>query len=337
MFKQGMVCLAWAALAVVTLGGTSVCHAQAPIDPKLPVYRPSAEKLTGTLKFVGSDTMSQVASVWAEGFKRFHPDVKIEIKVENSQAAVEEVAAGTASFGLLSREIQKSEVTAFEKKAGHGPKILTPCLEALAIFVHKDNPLQGLTLAQVDAIFSSSLKRGAKEGHTESIRTWGDLGVKGELASKEIKVIIRGEETGPQDYFKMMVMHGGEFRESAHKLDSNLELVKGIAADKTAIGFADSIYELPGIKATPIALEAHHPFASIESVGSDGAGYPLVRPLQLVVNQPADAHLTALQGEFLKYVFSQIGQEDVVKVGFAPITARPAQVALGSVGLNTLK
>ena len=306
--------------------------AQSPIDPQLPVYRP-ADKLKGTIRLVGSDTMAQVAAVWGEGFRKFHPDVKIEIDVKNSSAAVTAIAADTADFGLLSREMQASELAEFKQKAGHQPLILMPCMEAVGVYVHKDNPLQSLTLDQVDAIFSASLKRGAKS----AAKTWGDVGATGEWAKRPIEAHIRSEDTGTQDYIQNIVMHEGDFRKDAHAADSNLDLVKAVAAHTNAICFADSLCELPGVKSVAISVHKGEPATSIDDTGADGRGYPLVRPLQLVVNHTAGEKMSTTNAEFLKYIFSQFGQDDVVKVGFAPVTSRPAHKSLSAAGLGTVK
>ena len=333
MRKLGAVLLTVSFLAGAPWGET-IRHAaaQSPIDQRLPVYRP-ADKLQGTIHIVGSDTMAQVAAVWAEGFHKFHPNVKVKVEVKNSAAAVEAVAKKTADFGLLSREIQDDEVAAFKTAAGHDPAVVIPALQAVAIFVHKDNPIESLTIDQIDAIFSASLKRGAKN----TVATWGDVGVTGEWAKKPIETHIRSEETGTQDYIEKVILHHGKFREDAKKDESNLDLVKAIAKETTAIGFADSMYELPGVKAVPITIEKGHPALSVDEVSPDGHGYPLVRPAHLVMNRDPKAALSAVDAEFIKYVFSQTGQDDVVKIGFAPIINKTAQTSLGAAGLSTIK
>ncbi|QDU40299.1 PBP superfamily domain protein [Maioricimonas rarisocia] len=330
MFRNGATVFALVAAAAATLVGQTA-SAQQILDPSLPVYRP-VDKLSGTLTLVGSDTMSHVAATWADSFRRFYPDVEVDIQVRGSINAVPSVIAGEASFGLLSRRITEAEVTEFGKKFGHPPTLLTPTLEPIAVYVHKDNPIESLSLQQIDAIFSSTVQRGA----AKPAKTWGDVGVTGPWASKPITTVGRTDTTGSQVFFKESVLLGGEFRADLVQQKSNLDLVKSVAGDPQAVGFAGVTYVLPGVKPVPVTIGEGQPAYSPLSIEGIAGQYALVRPLQLVVNHPPQSDLTPLQSEFIKYVFSRMGQEDVLKSGFRPITGRPAQIALEAVGLETL-
>jgi phosphate transport system substrate-binding protein len=145
-------------MASIAMAASEVCL----LDPNLPFYRP-VEKLSGELKLGGSNTMSHVATVWINSFTTYYPDVKITIDVNGSRDAVDSVQAGDTDIGLLSRTISPDEVKAFQEKHGYPPTVLTPCLERTAIYVNKDNPIKGLTIAQLDAMFGTECKRGAKE------------------------------------------------------------------------------------------------------------------------------------------------------------------------------
>ena len=183
-----------------------------------------------------------------------------------------------------------------------------------------------------DAIFSKSLKR----GEAKEITTWGATGVTGDLAAKPIALKGRSATTGSQVFFQTLVLHGGEFRAGMTEEKDNLALVKAIQADPTAIGFAGEMYQISGLKAVPISTKAGEAPYALDSLGDEHGSYPLVRPLQFVIDQAPDKELPAAEREFLKYVFSLSGQEDVVKAGFHPISAAPAKTALSAVGLNTL-
>lgn len=327
MLKLGATVLA-AAMAVGM--ATSTTFGQGVVlDPNLPVYRP-VNSLQGELKLIGSNTMSHVASVWASGFRQFYPDVKISILINGSREAVSSVATGQAHLGLLSRSITAEEAADFQKKLSHPPQVLTPCLERMAIYVHKDNPIKGLTLQQVDAVFSTDCKRGA----TKPIRTWGQLGFPGAWETQPVVAQGRRDDTGSQVYFQEAVLLGGEYRSDLQSHPDNLELLNAIVADPRSIGFAGLCYDNPQVRTVPIAIGAEGPFVGIDSEQADAGLYPLVRPLQLVVNHDPAKGLPALQAEFIKYVFSRLGQEDVIKSGFQAIPARPANIALDAVGLG---
>ncbi len=298
----------------------------------LPVYRP-VSSLKGDLHLVGSNTMSHVATVWADSFRRFYPDVNITIDVDGSREAVGSVADGQASMGLLSRTITQEEIEYFTAKKGHAPKVLTPCMERIAISVHKENPIRGLTLRQLDGIFSTTLKRGEEK----PIRTWGQLGFPGAWAEQPIIARGRSTDTGAQVYFQEAVLLSGEFRDDLASDPGSLDLVKAIGADPRSIGFSGLSYNIPDVRPVPLALRPEGPYIAIDSEEADAGQYPLVRPLQFVVSHRPGQEMPAVEREFIRYVFSELGQEDVIKAGFQAIPAQPAHVALDSVGLGVAR
>lgn len=299
------------------------------IDPNLPFYRP-VEKLSGELKLGGSNTMSHVATVWINSFTTFYPDVKITIDVNGSRDAVDSVQAGETHIGLLSRTISPEEVKAFQEKLGYPPTVVTPCLERTAIYVNKDNPIEGLTITQLDAIFGTECKRGAKE----PCRTWGQLGLTGEWTKLPINTHGRTFDTGSQVFLQEAVMLGSPLRQDITSHKSNLGIVEAVAKDKGGIGFGGLSYATSDVRAVPLALHEGQPFVAIDSPEADQGLYPLVRRLQLVVKHDPKKQLEPVEREFIKYIFSQMGQEDVIKAGFQAIPARPARVALDAVGLG---
>jgi phosphate transport system substrate-binding protein len=331
MRKLGLLLLG-TLVAAGALATPAPAPAQSPVDPSLPGYR-AEQKLEGKLTLSGSYTMAQMASIWSESFRQFHPDVQIEIKVTGAVEAVNSVNAGDADIGMLSRTVLQSEIDAFHAKHGHAPTVLTPTYESIAVFVHKDNPIEGLTLQQLDAIFSATRLRGA----TKSPATWGDLGVNGQLASQPIACQGRRQATGVQVYFQEVVLAGGEFRTDMQEIPGNVDMVQAIADNPAAIGFAGATFATPDVKSVPLAIEANRPFVAVDSVEAARGQYPLIRPLQLVISQAPGAELPPLQAEFIKYVFSRFGQEDVLRGGLHPISSTPAQTALDAVGLGAVK
>ncbi len=307
-----------------SMGETPV--AQSPVDPTLNSYgRVSGVK--GKLTLIGSNSMSNVAAIWGESFRRMYPDVEIDIQVKSSENAVGSVIDGSANFGLLSRTIEEDEVKAFHSKFGYVPTILTPVLEPQGIFVHKDNPVKSLSLSQLDAIFSTSLKR----GETKTARTWGDVGVEGEWAKVAILPQGRSATTGSQVFFQSAILGGGDFRPDMTSNESNPELIEAIAKDARSIGFAGSTFDNPDVKLVPISWRTGEAPVDVYNTA-----YPLVRRLQLVVNHNPKTPLNPLQMEFIKYVFSKSGQQDVVVSGFLPIPAGAANISLQAVGEKQL-
>ena len=299
------------------------------LDPNLPIYRP-VESIKGQLKLGGSNTLSHVAAVWIASFQRFYPEADITIEVNGSRAAVADVKGGNTDIGLLSRRVREDEITSFHESFGYPPTVLTPCLERTAIYVHKDNPIEGLTLAQLDAIFSNECRRGAKQ----PCRTWNELGLKGAGASQPIVTHGRTKDTGSQVFMQEAVLLGGTMRDEMQTHQSNVDLVKSIAKNPGSIGFAGLSYATPEVRAVPLAFAEDREYVAIDSPDAARGAYPLVRRLQLVVKHDPKQQLSPIQREFIKYVFSTQGQEDVVKAGFQAIPARPARIALDAVGLG---
>ena len=299
------------------------------LDPNLPFYRP-IEKLEGDLKLGGSNTLSHVAMVWIEGFKRYYPNVNITIQVNGSRTAVKDVNAGKTDIGLLSRTIRKEEVEAFRKSHGYNPSVLTPCLERTAIFVHKDNPIKGLTIPQIDAIFSHECRRGGEK----YCGTWKQFGLTEPWAGNPIVVHGRSRDTGSQVFMQQAVLLGSSFRGDIKAHKSNIDLLQAVAQDPASIGFCGLSYANPGVRAVPLAFSENEEFVAIDSEAAARGRYPLIRQLQFVVDHNPDKKLPRVEQEFIKYVFSRLGQEDVVKAGFQAIPARPARVALDMVGLG---
>jgi phosphate transport system substrate-binding protein len=331
MRKLGLLLLVAAAACMLHATAKPV-PAQSPIDPGLPPYR-AEEKLSGKLTLTGSYTISQVAAVWAESFRHYHPDVQIDIQTKGAVEAVNAVTTGEAQLGLLSRTILQSEAMEFQSKHGHPPTVLTPMYESIAVFVSKDNPIKGLTIKDLDSIFSFTLKRGAKK----PAATWGDLGLTGDWATKPILVHGRRQATGVQVFFQEVVLAGGEFRPDMTEIIDNTAMMQSIADHPNSIGFAGATYANPGTRSVPLSVAPGLPFVAVDSVEASRGQYPLIRPLQLVLNQDRGKPLPALEAEFVKYVFSRFGQEDVVRSGMSPVGARPADLALDQVGLGTVK
>ncbi len=315
----------------LAIGGlTTAATAELPLlDPNLPYYRP-VEKLSGELKLGGSNTMSHVATVWIASFNKFYPEVKISVGVNGSKTAAENVQKGDTHLGLLSRTITPEEVASFEKEFGYAPTVLTPCLERTAIYVNKQNPIQGLTLAQLDAIFGSECKRGAKA----PCRSWGQLGLTGKFAKLPVTLHGRTMDTGSQVFLQEALLLGSPLRDDIVSHVSNIEIVEAVAKDEGAVGFGGLSYATGEVKPVPLALADGQDFVAIDSPEADQGMYPLVRRLQLVVKHDPKKEMNPVEKEFIRYVFSRLGQEDVVKAGFQAIPAQPAHVALDAVGLG---
>ncbi|MCA8942783.1 MAG: PstS family phosphate ABC transporter substrate-binding protein [Planctomycetes bacterium] len=307
---------------------TPFAFAQSKVDPKLPSYVKTSG-VSGNIKSVGSDTMNNLMALWAEGFQKQYPNVQVEIEGKGSGTAPPALIAGTASFGPMSRKIKDKEADEFEKEFGYKPTQIGTSIDMLAVFVHKDNPIAktGLTLAQIDAIFSKNRKGGFKE----DITTWGQLGLTGEWANKPISLYGRNSASGTYGYFKKKALFEGDYKSEVKEQGGSAAVVQGVANDKFAIGYSGIGYRTADVAVVPLAKDGDDFIAPSAKTASE---YPLSRFLYLTVNHKPNDQLDPLRREFLRYVFSREGQLVVVKDGYLPLPFSICQKQLAMVGID---
>lgn len=303
--------------------------AQVQVDPNLPEYKP-VEGISGNLKSIGSDTMNNEMTLWAEGFLAMYPNVQIEIEGKGSSTAPPALVAGTAHFGPMSREMKNAEIDAFEKKYGYKPTALPTSIDMLAVYVHKDNPIKGMSLQQVDAVFSKN----RKGGYPEDITRWGELGLEGEWANKPISLYGRNSASGTYGYFKKHALFGGDYKDSVKEQPGSSSVVQGVASDKYAIGYSGIGYKTADVVAVSLSSREGADFVEAIPENAYTGEYPLARFLYMYVNHKPGAKLDPLRREFIRYVFSKDGQRNVVKDGYYPLPAVICREALKSVDIK---
>ncbi len=314
-------------LSALTLGAGSA-SAQVQVDPALPRYAP-AQGVSGSIKSVGSDTMNNLMTLWAEKFAEFYPNVSVEIEGKGSSTAPPALIEGAANFGPMSREMKDEEIDEFEAAFGYKPARVRAAIDMLAVYVHKDNPIarRGLSLAEVDAIFSKT----RKGGHARDLATWGDLGLTGDWASKPISLYGRNAASGTYGFFKEKALFKGDYKNAVKEQPGSASVVQGIASDRYGIGYSGLGYKTADVVAVPLSDEGEFVPATAERV----ADYPLARFLVVYLNHRPGSQLDPLRSEFLKLMFSEQGQEVVVKDGYLPVRAPIATRDLESVGIAT--
>jgi phosphate transport system substrate-binding protein len=307
--------------------GTAPVGAQVAVDKNLPEYK-SVQGISGSLKSVGSDTLNNLMTFWAEGFKKHYPNVTIEIEGKGSSTAPPALISGQATFGPMSRPMKGEELAGFEKQFGYKPTALSTAIDMLAVYVNKDNPIAGLTFQQVDAVFSKS----RKQGGGADITTWGQLGVKGKFESLPISLYGRNSASGTYGYFKEHALAKGDFKDSVKEQPGSSAVVQGVASDLGGIGYSGIGYKTADVKAVPLASGTGKPVPAESQFGYSGE-YPMSRFLYVYVNYKPGSQIDPLQREFVKYIFSREGQEVVVKDGYLPVTAKFATDTLKLVGI----
>jgi len=324
MFQKPALLAVFAAVSLATAATAME------LDPKLRDYQPIGG-ISGSIKSIGSDTLNNVMTLWAEGFKAQYPNVKIEIEGKGSSTAPPALIAGTAQFGPMSRAMKPTEVDEFEKKFGYKPISVSVAVDALAVFVNKDNPIQCLTLQQVDAIFSKT----RKGGMDKDVVNWGDLGLAGEWANKPISLYGRNSASGTYGYFKDEALFKGDYKDSVKEQPGSSAVVQGVASDKFAIGYSGIGYKTADVRAVPLGKkEGDCIQASAENAYS--GKYPLARFLYIYLNKNPNEPLDPLRAEFIKYVLSKQGQQAVIKDGYYPITAAVVDRDAKTLGFDEL-
>jgi phosphate transport system substrate-binding protein len=301
----------------VALCGSAVLSAQAiKVDAGIPGYSKTSG-VSGNLTSVGSDTLNNLMTLWAEGYKREYPNIRIQIEGKGSSTAPPALIQGTSQLGPMSRTMKAEEIDAFEKKYGYKPTPFRVAVDGIGIFVNKDNPVKCLTMQQIDGIFSKGHACGGK-----SINAWGAAGVaEGGWAQQPISLYGRNSASGTYGYFKEHALCKGDYRDTVKEQPGSASVVQGVTEDKFAIGYSGIGYKTSGVRTVPVAAKAGQCIDdSPENVIS--GKYPLSRFLYVYVNKAPNKPLDPLVREYLKYVLSQQGQTTVVKDGFIPLPGK---------------
>jgi phosphate transport system substrate-binding protein len=214
-----------------------------------------------------------------------------------------------------------TEIDQFEKRFGYKPTAIRTAVDALAVFVNKDNPIKCLTAEQIDAIFSKSRRIGAKD----DIKMWGQLGLTGDWANRPISLYGRNSASGTYGFFKEQMLKNGDYKDEVKEQPGSAAVVQGITVDRYAIGYSGIGYATAGVRAVPLGEKADGRCVEATAENAYAGTYPLARFLYVYINKPPDKPLDPLTREFMRLVMSQEGQEVVIKDGYYPITAAIAK------------
>jgi phosphate transport system substrate-binding protein len=295
-------------------------------DPELPDYEQTSG-VSGDLKSVGSDTLSNLMTRWSERFTNYYPQVNFEAESKGSGTAPPALIQGTAQMGPMSRKMKGAEVDDFRNAFGYEPTLVRTGIDAIAVFVHKDNPVESLTLDQLKQIFSV-------EGR-ENL-TWGDVGVSDpSLADQPISVYGRNSASGTYGFFKKAALGDADFKNTVKEQPGSSAVVQSTGTDRAGIGYSGVGYATPNVKAVPIVNDddgqAYDPLDA-DAVYSES--YPISRFLYVYVNKEPGVALPRNVAEFFKLVLSAEGQEVVEQESFYPLSNFIAQQELEKLGLN---
>jgi phosphate transport system substrate-binding protein len=271
--------------------------------------------VTGNVNSIGSDTLNNLMTLWAEGFRKQYPSVKIQIEGKGSSTAPPALIEGTAQLGPMSRAMKNTEMDAFERKFRYKPTAFPVAIDALAVYVNKDNPVQGLTMAQVDAIFSKTRRYGA----SANLERWDQLGVNGEVASSPISIYGRNSASGTYGFFKEFALKNGDYKDEVKEQPGSASVVQGVTEDPAGIGYSGIGYLTSSVRALPLAEKEGAHFVAPTQTNAMNGSYPLWRHLLVYVNKAPNKPLDPLVKEFIRFIYSKEGQAIVIKDGFFPL------------------
>ncbi len=309
-------------LAGVLIAALPALAEESHIDPAIPNYE-TVSGVSGNLNSIGSDTLNNLMTLWAEGFKKSYPNVNVQIEGKGSSTAPPALIEGTAQLGPMSRPMKAEEIDAFEKKFGYKPTEVNVAVDALAVFAHKDNPLKGMSMEQVDAIFSSTRKKGGAD-----ITEWGQLGLDA-WKGRAISLFGRNSASGTYGFFQEHALSKGDFKPSVKEQPGSSAVVQGVGGDIYALGYSGIGYKTSGVRALPLSSDGGEFFDATYANALSG-DYPLARFLIVYVNKKPGEPLDKLTLEFLKFVLSKQGQMIVEKDNYFPMPAElAAEIVVG--------
>lgn len=296
------------------------------VDAGVPEYQKTSG-VSGNLSSVGSDTLANLMTLWAEEFKKLYPNVNIQIQAAGSSTAPPALTEGTSNIGPMSRKMKDKERDAFEKKYGYKPTAVPVAIDALAVYVNKDNPINGLTIPQVDAIFSSTRKC----GHPDDITTWGQVGLTGAWKDRPIQLYGRNSVSGTYGYFKKKALCKGDYKNTVNEQPGSASVVQSVTSSINGIGYSGIGYKTSGVKAVALTKKAGGEFVDATPENAVAGKYPLARFLYVYVNKQPNKPLPPLETEFLKMVLSKVGQNIVIKDGYIPLPAKVVEKVLPTI------
>ena len=286
------------------------------LDPALKSYV-KVSGVSGSVSSIGSDTLNNLMTLWAEGFRKQYPRVTLQIEGKGSSTAPPALIEGMALLGPMSRTMKNSEIDAFERKFRYKPTAIPVAIDTLAVYVNKDNPVQGLTMAQLDAIFSKS----RRWGHHENIEWWKQTGLNDEFSNSPISIYGRNSASGTYGFFKEHALKNGDYKDEVKEQPGSASVVQSVSEDQAGIGYSGIGYLTSNVRAVPLADKEGAPFQEATQQNADNGSYPLWRHLYLYVNKAPNKPLDPIVGEFIKFIYSKEGQKVVIKDGFFPLKA----------------
>ena len=304
-----------AAAAVLAMNLATVSLVSA-ADSELDDYQ-VASGVSGNLSSVGSDTLANLMTLWAEEFRRAYPNVNIQVQAAGSSTAPPALTESTSNLGPMSRKMKDKEIEAIETRHGYKPTAIPVAIDALAVYVHKDNPISGMSIADVDAVFSSTRKCGAPD----DVSRWGQLGLTGAWQSRDVQIFGRNSVSGTYGYFKSKALCKGDYKNTVNEQPGSASVVQSVSTSINGIGYSGIGYKTASVRAVSLSKKPGGKAVEATPENAVSGAYPLSRFLYIYVNKAPNKDLGPLEREFIRLIFSRQGQAVVKKDGYIPLPA----------------
>lgn len=280
--------------------------------------------LSGDLLLVGSDSMDPLLRLWIGEFQKRHPQARVEALSKGSLTAPPALAERRTVLGPMSRPMKEAEADLVAAALGFRPTQFVVAYDALAIWVHRDNPLRRLTLEQLDAIFSQT----RNQGWEEPIRTWGDLGLRGDWKRRDIVPYGRDSLSGTRSFFDELALGKGQVSRSFQVAGDQWAVVEAPGKDPRGISYGPVNYAEPIVRQLPIVPRYGREGILPTSATIASGRYPLTRTLSIYASLDEVHPLPELAREFLRFILSPEGQALVVGYGSVPVPRELAEAQL---------
>lgn len=290
------------------------------LDPKIPPYQ-HAGLMNGAITVAGSDTMKPLTESWAADVRQLYPGVTIKVESTGSENGLSRLLEGKAQIAAMSRRMTAPEIVEFKREFGYEPTEVSVAIDALAVFVHKDNPIEGLTLPELDAVFSKDRRRGLKY----TLQTWGDLMLDGEWTEAPIHLYGRSTSSGTTTFFREHVLDGAAIKPSMINCAGAASVIVELMKDRFGIGFSSIGYRTSGVRPVPIAAVPGSRFVEPSVESAMNGSYPLRRPLYLYINKAPKVAAPPIMAEYVKFALSAQGQQTVIAQGYYPLSLQELQ------------
>ncbi len=308
-------CYLIATAGLASFPSTALAQSRPTLDPKIPAYIPQ-QPASGTLSISGSTIVKPLVQAWVNELMRRHPRLKITVSTDASEAGLAALLAHRTGMAAMSRRLTASEIAEFVREYGYEPTEVPVAGDAMAIFVNKDNPVTGLSLDELDAMFCRERRRGL----AYAIDSWGLVGVMDEWFEAPVQLYGRNGKSSLGYFFREEVCKDGTFHPQLVDADGSASVVLDVGRDQYGIGFSAISYGTSMVKPVPIAFVKGGRYVepSIEAV-MDGS-YPLRRNLYLYVAKPPKTAPSQESAELVRYVLSRQGQQLARDLGYLPLS-----------------